>query len=72
MARPRGKTKTARLTVGLDEQAYATLCHLAKEGDVPVAWHVRSAVSELIERYNEEEQEHLPLRRATREEIEQE
>lgn len=63
MPRPRGNRKTARLTVSLDEQAHATLSVLAKQQDVSVAWMMRRAVSEFIERQEPLAQPELPLRR---------
>lgn len=50
MARPRGKSKTARVTVNLDEHAYAILLAIARREDVPVAQIARKAVSDLIQR----------------------
>lgn len=40
--------KTARLSVSLDEQTYRTLCAIAQQDDVSVAWVVRRAVGELV------------------------
>lgn len=48
MARPRGRTKTARLTVNLEPQEYASLQALARQADVPLAWLIRRAVTELL------------------------
>jgi len=50
MARPTGKSKTARVTVNLDEHAYAILLAIARREDVPVAQIARKAVSDLIQR----------------------
>ena len=48
MARPRGRSKTARLTVNLEPQEHAALIVLARQEDVPLAWIVRRAVTDLI------------------------
>lgn len=65
MARPRGRTKTARLTVNLDDQAYTTLCAMARSEDVSVAWIVRRAVNDLITAYAASTaQPELPLPRS--------
>lgn len=48
MARPRGRQKTVRLTVNLDQQAYGALLAIAQRQDAPLAWVVRRAVINLI------------------------
>lgn len=50
MARPRGRHKTARVTVNLEDQVYATLLSIAAKNDAPLTWVVRRAVLDLIER----------------------
>ena len=50
MARPRGRTKTARLTVNLDDRAYATLLAVAGREDVPVAQVARRAIVDFLSR----------------------
>jgi predicted transcriptional regulator len=65
MARPRGNRKTTRLTVSLDEHAHTALSAFAKRQDVSVAWMVRRAVSEFIDRQERPVQSELPLRRAS-------
>lgn len=60
MARPRGNRKTARLTVSLDDDVHAALAALAQRQDVSLAWLMRRAAVEFIER---QEQAELPLRR---------
>lgn len=50
MARPKGKTKTARLTVNLDEHAYSVLLAIATRDDVPLAQVARRAVVDFIQR----------------------
>lgn len=50
MARPRGKTKTARLTINLDEPVYDVLLSHADREDVPVAQIARKAIKEFLDR----------------------
>lgn len=50
MARPRGRKKTARVTINLDEEAYANLLAVARQTDVPVAQVARRAVAEFLKR----------------------
>jgi hypothetical protein len=65
MARPRGKQKTIRLTVNLDEQVYGALLAIAEKQDAAVAWVVRRAVMSFIEqRGSADDQPRLPLVRS--------
>ena len=48
MARPRGRTKTARVTVNLDDRAYAVLLTIASREDVPVGQVARRAVMDYL------------------------
>ena len=50
MARPRGRTKTARLTVNLDDRAYAALLAVAGREDMPVAQVARRAIADFLSR----------------------
>lgn len=50
MARPKGRTKTARLTVNLDEHAYSVLLAIAARDDVPLAQVARRAVADFVQR----------------------
>ena len=50
MARPRGRTKTARVTINLDQHAYATLLAVAARDDAPVAQVARKAVVSFLQR----------------------
>lgn len=61
MARPRLNRKVVRISVSLDEQMYADVYALASQSDVPVAWMIRRAVSELIDRRKDELLPQLPL-----------
>ena len=48
MARPRGRTKTARISVSFEPQVYGALVGLARRQDVPVAQIIRRAVAQLV------------------------
>ena len=50
MARPRGRTKTARLTVNLDDRAYLALCVVAGREDMPVSQVARRAIVDFLAR----------------------
>jgi hypothetical protein len=66
MARPRGRIKTARVTVNLDDRAYAVLLTLAEREDVPVGQIARRAVMDYLAREEPSlTQRALPLMRPT-------
>ena len=48
MARPRGKTKTERVTVNLDFQAYSALRVLAGREDMPISQIARKAIVDFL------------------------
>ncbi len=50
MSRNAANLKTARLSVSLDEQTYRKICNIARADDVSVAWVIRRAVSQLVEK----------------------
>ena len=50
-----------RFSVALDEHAYAELAALAEKHRISMAWLVRHAVSEFLDRYAAEDLQ-LPLR----------
>ena len=50
MARPRGRTNPARLTVNVDRPTYDSLVEMAKREDVSASWVVRFAVETLFAR----------------------
>jgi hypothetical protein len=50
MSRPRGRSKTARVTVNLDDRAYAFLTTIATREDVPVGQVARRAVMDYLAR----------------------
>jgi hypothetical protein len=62
MARPRGRQKTIRLTVNLDEQVYSDLLAIANKQDAAMAWVIRRAVMNFIEQQGiANEEPRLPL-----------
>jgi hypothetical protein len=66
MARPRGRIKTARVTVNLDGWAYAALLTIADREDAPVAQVARRAVMDFLARQEPSlKQTALPLVRST-------
>jgi len=68
MVRPKGRTKTARVTINLDERAYALLLALADRDDAPVAQVARKAVVDFLNRMEPNiDQGSLPLVRPQRE-----
>lgn len=62
MPRPKGKKMPVRFSVGLDVASHAKLSRLADRHGVSLAWMVRRAVAEFIERQEESDQAELPLR----------
>jgi hypothetical protein len=66
MARPRGRIKTARVTVNLDDRAYGVLITIASREDVPVGQVVRRAVMDYLAREEPSlKQPALPLKYST-------
>ena len=62
MSRPVGKRAPVRLSFGLDSGSHAKLSRLANRHDVSLAWMIRKAVADFIERQGEDDQAELPLR----------
>ena len=56
----RGKKLATRVTVSVDERDYEQLSALAEEHRVSLAWLVRYAVGELLERHRHDQLQ-LPL-----------
>ena len=56
----RAKKLATRVTVSVDERDYDQLTALAEEYRVSLAWLVRYAVTDLLERYRQDQLE-LPL-----------
>lgn len=56
----RGQKLATRVTVSIDERDYEQLVSLADEHRVSLAWLVRYAVSDFLERYRQDQLE-LPL-----------
>ena len=66
MARPRGRIKTARVTVNLDNRAYAVLAAIAGREDVPLGQVARRALMDYLAREEPTlAQPALPLIRST-------
>ncbi len=63
MARPKGKKPAVRLSISLNSADHAELSRLAARHDLSVAWMVRKAVSEFVERNANQDQPVLPLHR---------
>lgn len=63
MARPKSRKPTVRFSIGLDERAHHELSIIASETDTTIAWVVRRAVSEFIDRQAPRAQSELPLMR---------
>lgn len=61
MPRPKGKKDAIRFSVSLDPQFYWKLIRIAESNDVSLAWTVRKAVAEFVERQEEIEQAELPF-----------
>ena len=65
MARPKGRIKTARVTINLDENVYDSLVVVAMRNDEPVAQVARKAVLDYLRREEPSvDQMALPLVRA--------
>lgn len=48
MARPRGRTKTERVTVNLDDRVYSALRVLAGREDMPISQVARKAIVDYL------------------------
>lgn len=66
MPRPRGKKVGSRLSVGLSEPQHAALVALADQNEATVAWLVRRAVAEFLEKHGSSARLALRLRRVAR------
>lgn len=60
MPRPKVGSRVVRLSVSIDESAYADLCSLTDSLGVSAAWAVRRAVTEWLEQHRRD----LPLQRS--------
>lgn len=70
MPRPKGKKHPARLSVSVNQSDLAELSRLAVEHDLSVAWMVRKAISEFVERNRADNQGELPLPRGNEKRVE--
>lgn len=66
MSRPKGSKVAARLSVGLSQPQYAALVALADQNEATVAWLVRRAVAEFLEKHGSSARPTLRLRRVAR------
>lgn len=64
MARPRDGVVRRRLSTTVDEKIYARLEALSYAQNVSMAWLIRHAISDLLDRNDSDSQVQLPLRRA--------
>lgn len=71
MPRPKGKKHPARLSVSVNQSDLAELSRLAAEHDLSMAWIVRKAITEFIERNRIDSQSELPLPRAKSNDLEE-
>jgi len=62
MARPRGRKTAVRFSVGFDDATADELAQIAETNDTTIAWIVRRAVSEFIERHATRDRAAVPLR----------
>jgi len=51
MPRPKGKKVASRLSVGLSEPQHAALLVMAEENEATVAWLIRRAIGEFLEKH---------------------
>lgn len=65
MPRPRGKKPAIRLSISLDPADHAELLRLCEQHDLSLAWMIRKAVGEFVERHGERQQLPLPLKRTS-------
>ena len=65
MARPKGKKVAARLSVGLSQPQYVALTALAEQNEATVAWVIRRAIAEFLERHGPSALSALRLPRRT-------
>jgi len=65
MPRPKGKRDAVRFTVSLDPQLHAKLTRIAEDHDVSLSWAVRRAVTEFVQRQDDNDQAELPFRQPT-------
>jgi len=65
MPRPKGKKVAARLSVGLSQPQHAALTALAEQNEATVAWLIRRAVAEFLERHGSSALSALRLPRRT-------
>lgn len=63
MPRPKGRKPTIRLSISVDRADHAELARLAAEHDLSLAWIVRRAITDFVEKNRAGPQGELPLPR---------
>lgn len=63
MTRPRGKKPSVRLSVSVNATDHAELTRFAHARDLSLAWVVRRAISDFVERHRDDLQGELHLPR---------
>lgn len=63
MPRPKGKKPTVRLSISVDRNEHAELVRLAAEHDLSLAWIIRRAIADFVEKNRTGLQVELPLPR---------
>jgi predicted DNA-binding ribbon-helix-helix protein len=61
MGRPRLNRKTIRISISVEEKMYSDVVQLAGQSDVSVAWLVRKAVAEMLDKHRDEISPQLSL-----------
>lgn len=63
MARPKGKKPSIRLSISMNLTDHAELVRIAEARDLSMAWVVRRAIADFVERHREASQQELALPR---------
>jgi predicted transcriptional regulator len=71
MSRPKGKKPSVRLSVSVSATDHAELARFAEASDLSLAWVVRRAISDFVERHRNDMQGelHLPRGRSPEERV---
>ena len=67
MPRSKGRKGAIRFSVSLDPHSYSELSRIAGTNDVSLAWTVRKAIAEFVERQEDTDEGKLPILRPPRE-----
>jgi hypothetical protein len=63
MPRPKGKKPTVRLSVSVNPTDHAELARIAEARDLSIAWVVRRAIADYVERHRDDAQGELAMPR---------